>query len=104
MRAIGENRAWIDYTAPRFGVRVRPNSCRSIVRNGDTWEEYGEEFSLPLLPAMIDRSHPESLSYDLSMNVEDYEMSRSGYRREDPLELRAILLGIIDLNTAGLDM
>jgi len=102
MKIVSHDKDYIDYTTRKFGVRVRASACRAVVLEGNHWEEYGEEFRIPLDPSWIDRSRANCLNYDLAMNVLDYEEFAAGEGNGDRMELRALLLGVIDPNTAGL--
>ena len=94
MKTVSEDGTYIDYTTRRFGVRVRESSCRAIAMDIAAWEEYGEEFQLPLTDSMIDTSRTECLSYDLSMNAADIGAAGSRAARDESEELREMLLGI----------
>jgi hypothetical protein len=99
MRTASPDNSYIDYTILKFGVRVRPASCRTIMRTAAGWEEYGEEIELPVDPRAFDPSGSPDLG-DLGCNVAEYEGLASVYDREDGRELRELLLGIISLEAA----
>ena len=99
MKEIATDRLFIDYSILRYGVRVRQNSCRTIVLTQDGWEEYGDVIPLPLPPPVIDPSSTEDCG-DLAVNVMEYETLADAYDHEDGRELRELLIGIIDLQIA----
>ena len=99
MKIASSDQSFIDYTILKFGVRVRRSSCHTIVRTDAGWEEYGQPVRLPAPPPMIDPSRSEDLG-DLVGNVIEYERLAGKYGDEDSRELRELLLGIIDFETA----
>jgi len=99
MRTTSPDKSFIDYTIFRFGVRVRRSACRTIVLTKTGWHEYGEEIRLPVPPPMIDPGRNAD-SGDLLSNVMEYESLAGRDGREDGRELRELLAGIIDLETA----
>jgi len=99
MRTVSPDESFIDYTIYKFGVRVRRGSCRTIMRTGAGWEEYGEEVRLPVPAQAFDPSGNEGWG-DLSSNVIEYEELAGIYDREEGGELRRVLAGTIDLETA----
>jgi len=99
MRTAGPDKSFIDYTILKFGVRVRPGSCRTIVLAEAGWEEYGAEIPLPVPSPEIDPSGSDSWG-DLLSNVVEYEKLAGVYDGEDGRQLREVLAGTIDFETA----
>lgn len=88
---IEADRSYVDFTTPRFGIRVRRGYCRAVSLTEGKWEEYGETFALPLDRKTLNSTYQRSL-YDVLMNFADYEMYASSGER---IELRALLIGAL---------
>ncbi|HUI57073.1 MAG TPA: hypothetical protein VLY04_18990 [Bryobacteraceae bacterium] len=99
MKATSPDKAFIDYAIRKFGVRVRQSPCRTIMLTKAGWQEYGEEVRLPVSPPVIDPSRSEDQG-DLLSNLMEYEALAGRYDHEDGRELRDLLVGVIDLQTA----
>jgi hypothetical protein len=99
MKTYSIDQSFIDFTTPKFGVRVREGFCRTIELTSMGWEEYGEEIPLPISAAALDLGQISD-SGDLAGTVSEYEEISAVGSHEDRRELRRLLEGRIDLGTA----